>query len=399
METPTRRPSRGLGYVVPRLLAVLCLLDIGLRFTSVDPFTFRAWEAMSRYRPPGAAFEPNRQYRQDHTYGDAAAMGNMPGLRQYRREVFTTDALGFRNAGDLRSHGVAAIMIGDSSAVGSGVSDEETLPARLTALSGCGVYNAGSEDAKPDPDRVIALSQKLGMRGGLVIHLYSEIRELPTVAPTQKRRMDHLWALTPDWVSSLVARIRGIITVSPLRILSERALKALENGQVLPNSYAANVVKAAVNNGDTMLFPAAHVRNFYAKRDVGVGYWTWLQTDLRRENLDLLVLLVPGKYSVYRPFLVDQPSLKDGVADYLAGLERELRAARVPVLNLAPMFAAQAAAHLARHDYLYWLDDTHWNAQGIDLAAAAIHAAWPLAESPCSPDHIVSDIDGRRVRK
>lgn len=385
--------------MVPRLLAVVCLLDVGLRFTSVDPLTFRAWEAMSRHRPPGAAFEPNRQYRQDRTYGDAAAMGNMPGLRQYRREVFTTDAFGFRNAGDLRTHGVAAIMIGDSSAVGSGVSDEETLPARLTALSGCGVYNAGSEDAKPDPDRVLALSQKLGMHRGLVIHLYSEIRELPTVPPTQKRRMDHLLALTPDWVSSVAGRIRGIITVSPLRILSERALKTLENGRVLPNSYAANVVKAAVNNGDTMLFPVAHVRNFYAKRDVAADYWTWLQTSLRNEHLDLLVLLVPSKYWVYRPFLVDQPMLGDGAGDYLARLERELRAAGIPVLNLAPMFATQAAAHLARHEYLYWLDDTHWNAQGIDLAAAAIHAAWPLAGSSCSSDHVVSDVDERPIRK
>jgi hypothetical protein len=381
------------------LLAVVCLLDIGLRFTSVDPLSFRAWEVMSRYRPPGAAFEPNRQYHKDRTYGDAAAMGNMPELRQYRREVFTTDAFGFRNVGDLRTRGVAAIMIGDSSAVGSGVSDDQTLPARLTALSNCGVYNAGGEDAQPGPDRVVALSRKLGVRGGLVIHLYTEDRELPTVPPIRKRRVDQILALTPDWMNSVVGRIRGIVTVSPLRILGERALKALENGRILPNIYAVNVVKAAVYNGDTMLFPAAHVRNFYRTRALAADYWTWLQTDLRTEHLDLLVLLVPGKYSVYRPFLVDQPPVGDGMGDFLARVERELRGAGVPVLNLAPMFAAQAGAHLARHEYLYWLDDTHWNAQGIDLAAAAIHAAWPLAGSPCSSDHIVSDVDGRPMRK
>jgi hypothetical protein len=200
-------------------------------------------------------------------------------------------------------------------------------------------------------------------------------------------------------MSSVVGRIRGIVTVSPLRILGERALKALENGRILPNSYAVNVVKAAVDNGDPMLFPAAHVRNFYRKRAVAADYWTWLQTALHTEHLDLLVLLVPGKYSVYRPFLVDQPPVGDGMGDFLARVERELRAAGVPVFNLAPMFAAQAAAHLARHEYLFWLDDTHWNAQGIDLAATAIHAAWPLAGSSCSSDHTVSDIDGRPRRK
>ena len=95
---PARRPLGQLRHVIPSLLVVVCLLDIASRFVSIDPLTFRAWEAVSRYRPAGAAFEPNRRYRNARSYGDLTAMGNLPGLRQYRTEVFTTDALGFRNA-------------------------------------------------------------------------------------------------------------------------------------------------------------------------------------------------------------------------------------------------------------------------------------------------------------
>src|SRR5919198_2974410 len=147
--TDSPRATWQMGYVIPRLLLVVCLVDVSLRFMSIDPLTFRAWEALTRYRPLGAAFEPNRHYSNERTYGDGAAMGNLPELRQYRRETFTTDALGFRNVAVPRSAPVAAILIGDSFAVGSGVSDEETLSSRLSKLSGCTVYNAGSEHPHP----------------------------------------------------------------------------------------------------------------------------------------------------------------------------------------------------------------------------------------------------------
>jgi hypothetical protein len=353
---------------------------------SIEPLTFRAWEAMTRYRPPGAAFEPNRHYSNERAYGDSAAMGNLPELRQYRRETFTTDALGFRNVADAQSATVAAILVGDSFAVGSGVGDEETLSSRLSRCSGCTVYNAGSEHPHPDPDRVLALARNLHMRGGLIIYLYSEDRELPTVSTKWQREIKQVLAWTPGWVGGLVGRVRGLVTVSPLRILSERAMKALANDRIFPNRYAANIVRASVYNGDSMLFLKSRVDNFYKRREVSVEHWTSLQTELSKERLNLLVLLVPSKYTVYRRFLVDQPPVSDMVGDYLDRLEHRLRQAGVPVLNLAPIFLVHAADYLERGEYLYWLDDIHWNARGIDLSAAAIQEVWLLAGASCGND-------------
>ncbi len=270
-----------LGYVIPRLLVAVFLVDAALRFMSIDPLTFRAWEAVSRYRPAGAAFEPNRRYRNARSYGDLTAMGNLPGLRQYRTEVFTTDALGFRNAAHVLDTQIGAILIGDSFAVGSGVSDDETVSARLGQFWGCVVYNAGSEAWAVVPDQILPILQRLDLRGRTVIRLYSE---------------------------------------------------------------------------DS-----------------------------------------PGKYTVYRPFLVDQRQPGAGAGDYLDRLEGELRAMGVPVLNLAPFLSAQAARHLERGEYLYWLDDIHWNARGIGLAAAAIRAQWPATSAPCGapPSLVVQTSDGR----
>jgi len=89
-----------------------------------------------------------------------------------------------------------------------------------------------------------------------------------------------------------------------------------------------------------------------------------LRDELRKARLDLWVVLVPSKYTVYRPFLVDHPPAEPGPGTYLGRLEHALRAAGIPVLNLTPFLSDEAARHLRQGEYLYWLDDIHWNARG-----------------------------------
>jgi hypothetical protein len=374
------------------------MVDAALRFTSIDPLTFRAWEAVSRYRPAGAAFEPNRHYRNARSYGDLTAMGNLPALRQYRTEVFTTDALGFRNAAHVVDTRIGAILIGDSFAVGSGVSDDETLSARLGQAWGCAVYNAGSEAWGVVPDQILPVLQRLDLAGHPVLRLYSEDSEVPYVPTVRGRVFRRLVAEIPAEIRGAAGRVEGLLTVSPLRILSERALKTFEDDRVLPNSYAGNVVSATLRNGDAMLFRASHVHNFYRSREVDAEYWTWLRDALWAAGHDLVVVLVPGKYRVYRPFLVDQKPTENGAGGYLDRLEAALRAIGVPVLNLTPLLSAQVARHLEHGEYLYWRDDIHWNADGIALAAAAIQTRWPLPGAPCGAPHslVVQKSEERR---
>src|SRR5262249_61448240 len=112
-----------------------------------------------------------------------------------------------------------------------------------------------------------------------------------------------------------------------------------------------------LDNRDRLLCQASQVTTASRRREVAVDYWKWLRAELGRARFELMVCLVPGKYTLDRPFLVDQRPTGQRTGDYLGRLERELRAAGVPVLNLAPYFAAEAARLLERHEYLYWLDD------------------------------------------
>lgn len=369
------------GRAIPALLAMVFLADIGARFLPVDPLTFRAWEAVSRYRPPGAAFEPNRRYVREGSYGDAAAMGNLPDLRQYRPEAFTTDARGFRNVTGNGHAAVGAILAGDSFAVGSGVADNLTLSTLLSRRLGCGVYNAGG--MVPDPDRLRALAQGLGLRQGPVLHAYAEDVEPPSVPTSAKRALNRRIAEASSVAGRFAGLVRGFVLVSPLRILSERAFKAISDDRILPNGYASNVIRGTLANGDSMLFVASKVDHVRSRRTASAAYWAWLQAELQDARLDLLVVLVPSKYTVYRKFLVDHPLPERREAGFLDRLERELDASGVPVVNLTEPLSAEAARRVAHHEYLYWRDDIHWNGEGIQLAASTILRHTSLATAAC----------------
>ena len=390
--TDQARPrGRQLGRVIPGLLAAVLLVDLALRlafafrFVPIDPLTFRPSDALLAYRPVGATFEPNRHYYNARSYGDVAGIGNLREPREYRPVRFTTDALGYRNAAHAMNGEIGAILAGDSFAAGVGANDDKTLSSRLSALGPCVVYNAASEARDVVPDRILAAARRLTVRNRLVIRVYAEDAEIP---PPRETLLRKLAAQMPEESRGITGRLRGILTVSPLQILSERALRALDDDRILPNGYATNAVKATVSNGDSMAFWTPEVQNFTRRRPVALAYWRWLRDELRKARFDLRVVLVPSKYTVYRPFLVDQAPDGREAGGYLDRLERALRAAGIPVLNLTPLLSAEAARQLKHERYLYWPDDVHWNARGIALAAAAIQETWPLPEASCGPPHV-----------
>src|SRR5947209_13381997 len=136
------------GVLIPATLACAAVADLALRALPHDRFTFRAWEAV---RTPGedAPFLPNNRYHNDRTYGNLAAIGNLPAARHYRSVTLTTDALGYVNPPELARRGgagggrAAAIVVGSSFPAGSGVGDDSTLAAPPAPLAGRAADHAG----------------------------------------------------------------------------------------------------------------------------------------------------------------------------------------------------------------------------------------------------------------
>ena len=375
------RPSLKVGFLLPALLIATLIADIGLRLLPVQDLTFRPWEAVRRFRPADEAFQPNRRLLKERSYGGLVALGNLPALRQYRPETFTTDAFGYRNPPlqslvSWASRGVEGLLVGSSMATGVGNSDEEILSVQLSTLSGRSVYNGSLTLNLHNLDRIRWLAQRLGMDEGVVIFEYLESYDLPDTkydgVPRPCFRL--LDAAQLRQFDPLCSYVHGFLEVSPLQIFTQRLIRLLQNDVILPNIYTHAVVQARLRNGMPMLFAPADGERFYTYRDVrpAAEYLTWMAEELKKDNLDLLVVIVPSGYTVYRPLLADQERPIPEFVPYTDRLEAQLRTAGVPVVNLTEPFVTQALADLDRGQYIYWQDDHHWNARGIGLAAEKI---------------------------
>ncbi len=393
-----RRPSLPIGSLLPRLLAVVFLLDLGLRLLPTKTFCYRGWEALTvnlefpKLHFSEGPFKRHKTYSNPRTYGDLSALSNLPDRRHYRNETFVTDEFGYRNPPGLtRQEPVSAVLLGDSFVAGAGNSDEFVLPAALRKKSGVVAYNAAGDLPRSLQD-ILAPVEAAGLREGWVIYEHLERVEKPFKLEGPRER----WKIR-FWKKffPLLGRENGLwarqivshrFAVSPVKILSAKFLKAFSDDRFFPNSYAKSTVQKRLVTGDVFLFQPQEIEKFHTDRSALVAPWKTfflsLSEELARRNLKLMVLLVPEKYTVYEP-LLGRGTAAGEKPLYLDALGRELKAGGLPTVNLAPLFRQKAAELASKKIYLYWPDDTHWTPLGISLAAGEISKI--LAPDPAGP--------------
>jgi SGNH hydrolase-like domain, acetyltransferase AlgX len=369
----------GLRFLIPSLLLAALIADVALRFVPPDRIYFRAWEPAKLFATADGPFAPNFHYDNDRTYGDLSNLGNRPRFRQYHREIFTTDEFGYRNpprggTGEMP----AVILVGDSYAVGCGVSDADTLSAQLMSrLPGRRVYNGASEH--PTWNMTSKLIQRMHMQGGLVIWEVSERTPLPKSVSEETSEIPGVVPMITPPSNESYRVLQDLdhwtdiqLTYSPLRIFLSRGFREMENGVWLPNPSGKVVLVGQLRNGDSMLFHRSEVDNFYRPQyDIG-DYLSEISALVHGSGNELLVLLVPDKYGVYYPFLREAGQSPPEGQSRLDYLEKNLHRSGVPVLNLMSPLRSQAAEGLQRREYNYAIDDTHWNHLGIQTAVGEV---------------------------
>jgi len=118
-----------------------------------------------------------------------------------------------------------------------------------------------------------------------------------------------------------------------------------------------------------MLFYAKDVEvTRSADRVIATQYLMTLKTELQKLNLDLAVLVVPTSYHVYASSITD-PAAPTPSDEPLRRLTETLLANGVFAVNVTEAMKQQAVDGLSRRSYTFFLDDTHWNERGIEIAA------------------------------
>ncbi len=310
-----------------------------------------------------APFRPNASFESTRAFGELPAMGNVPQYRRPHTERFHTDGHGFRSHPGSKQGPVEILLLGDSFAVSSGVNDEENLAARLEHWSGQRVFNAAG--TFPTFERLEKWMGMLQMNRGTVILQHLERKQIPRNFWRTGVRMRFPFNL-----------LHSPFENSPLKVMVQRSFRVLQDDRLLPNLAKDAVIIGDLPTGDVMLFPRtdASERHSPQQADELADSLTLLAHRLEGRGLKFLVALVPNKFTVYGP-LLKPPLVVDEHLNYLGDLARALGKRNISVVDVTPNLANEAGARLPGGKYVYFLDDTHWNADGIDISAQVINRA------------------------
>ncbi|HWQ52572.1 MAG TPA: hypothetical protein VN442_02730 [Bryobacteraceae bacterium] len=386
-KAPPRRAWGRLGWIAPRVAAAWLLLDLGLRFVPLTWFPLRDFQIARRWFPLHSPFTPNLRIDSSYFEGDEALEGNLPPTESRTPTRFTTDSLGFRSTPAVHQGASPEVLVfrGFSFTWGAGLSDEEVLPVALARELGVNVYDAARFHEDPElPADVDRLLARLGARPrtAVYVHLEPNGHTLDWNRPKAIDRMGIAMLgesrYTPikqfaDYAQLVVATW---FRVSPLNIFCVRLYKSISNDRLLPNVYRRDVAEFRLPDGRPFLARRTDMERVESRVPEDVlraraEYISWWRDQLAARGIQMTVLLVPEKMSVYGPAM-GRPVQAN---PFLNRLERELLSHGVKVVNGLPLLSREAPAELAAGRLFYFREDHHWNAHGVARLSRAVAEA------------------------
>lgn len=323
----------------------------------IDFFTFRVWEALliKEFRSilPGH-FYPRMKITKLETGGDLA---HHTPFAIPKRVKWMTDRYGYRKK-DSEGIRPRVVIIGDSNIAGQGLTQEEMLSEVLEAQLKVPVYPyapVGSINTflkdwrfKKDPPRVVIAS-----------FIERDILSMP-------------FPKLPQWRESLLFfyewryRIKQSRWVQSAGVLLDRLFKM----------NMLNYARARIGHGAMRDFPRfssrfgpmLFVQGEAANREVSdEDFRRAIKTIeaydqvLKKKGIRFIFLPIPNKENIYHEYL---PNSRRPV--FLQMLIRELEKRKIETVDTQKAFEED---HRKNSTLLYFLDDSHWNAKGVRLAA------------------------------
>lgn len=339
--------------------ASLGLLSL-LRFAAPE---FRPWERL--YDPENHRFLPERQVAM-REIGDLGYRSWNRELQTPRPTVFTTDRFGYRNA-EAPEH-PRLVVIGDSFVAGSGLSDEETVTARLAEQLRAPVYNFASEHlnapalflreqrfANQRPEVVIWAPVARGIEPRPLFYTGSDAD-----ATTLLARLGEGTEAAEGWIARWVERLnRDNGLVREARFAVQGAV-----GRFRRDPYARRLP-----SGESVLALSLEEQGLTLPPEsrgveACIEMVALFARILEQAGVRFVFSPVPESGTLY-PELFDAQEPGRAQPSFLDRLLEGVRRQGVEVVDLREVYRADP------WPYLFQPDDTHWNPRATKLAAAA----------------------------
>lgn len=328
-----------LRFAYNSLLIALIGVEIILRSFSIIPMHYRSFELLNEQDPNYVdlhRLKPNSEILMQEI-GDLGAMSGNPNL-QIKKEILTvTDDLGFRNYPDQRKKQNKYLILGDSYALGIGLSQEETIPSRME-----NAYNLGFPgDVATSTARYLCYRNQINLeKDHQVILLFFEGNDynagyLPTYTPEDRSTFEK----TTSIISSFRKR-------SPLRNLYTKV-----RFKHFDKSFENNVIS---NEQELKYLPYQNEINHQEfNGELVHENFQFLKKQVEDYGGNLSVAIIPSKSS----YLKTDRRKKE--------LIKILSKLKIKCIDIRQHFIKM---ELKTQD-IWWQDDTHFNQFGAATTA------------------------------
>ena len=341
------------------IIPIAAIMGIELFLIPMDFFTYRSWEAVT-VKHFGECF-PGPFY--SNVSIERTELGDLAFRTRDavpKKVAWKIDAHGYRNSSASGAYDI--VIVGDSNSAGTSLTQEDLLSVKISRALGLRTYlfaPASLNDFLID-SRFIGHSHPK-----LVVFEQVErmLGALHPIYPLSKKCELSLGPVKIDlsgWV--------GNPTFNKLLVYLDRAYDPLSYQYVQSRlqDFWAPTEQHEMHDGIYFFGGAAENKprpNEDIRRiaDILSGY----RDALRRRGIEFLFVPIPNKETYFYDLFPDksEPNL-------LKGLEIELKARNLAFVDTLAAFKEHRKLHAA--EYPYHLDDTHWNARGVEIVAGLV---------------------------
>lgn len=349
-----QRPRKIFVIVIITIWFSIPIIDLmGKLLLSLDHFSYRAWEQLSAQPDNIGPFKSSSVFR-GKIYGDLAHMMKVSRFRQYRTQIFTTDPYGFRNTNYSDSKYYPVIVVGDSDMAGSSLSDQGTFSVQLENKLEVPVYNyapsspldiLADERFKDRLPRIVVWEE---VERTIIGNRYLHLANLPINISVKPRKRNSQPADVPlisayygqNIYNEIKWYLTGLTTKNISFVEPETGMLFYKAGTTLLE-YSGNQ-----RDGTSVVKGIKRIKDIF-----------------QAKGIDLIYIPLPDKENIYRKKLPEtlHPKRKQ---PFLPQLHLELQRNGVLSVDLYSIFNS----HSDEDGFLYFLDDTHWNARGVKIA-------------------------------
>jgi hypothetical protein len=367
-----RHLSLTLLTVLGGLLAALIILEILLRFLGPGRL-YRSPDDMLAtfdYRMGHGRYKRNRQGTMFIPYGDMVVFDRktQAAIAESRQVSYHTDSYGFRNDSDYVNEKV--LLVGDSFIAGSGSSQENLLSVQLKEDYGIPAYNLGFPGALHSYVRYVQGFLKTHQGEVQVLLFLFEGNDFPISKP--KRAASGKKSASPS---------------SSLRIARKEFQQWLK--ELLVYRYAYSFYHILKKRLKPETYPQVTVIKLKSPDDLSMGFLNSYMAVTRRNSYDggeeflpklarikdqlTGIFFIPTKFRVYYDILDLQPHPPLPNAQW-AYLQEQASRLEISCVDLTGPLQEESQRLLSEGKLTYWKDDSHWNRNGMAVAARMIHA-------------------------